>query len=49
MLKLADVQARLQAIGLEPVGGTPAQAAAFVKQEAVRWHEVIVKNDIRVE
>jgi tripartite-type tricarboxylate transporter receptor subunit TctC len=49
VLKLADVQARLQAIGLEPVGGTPAQAAAFVKQEAVRWHEVIVKNDIRVE
>jgi len=49
VLKLADVQARLQAIGLEPVGGTPAQAAAFVKQEAARWHEVIVKNDIKVE
>jgi tripartite-type tricarboxylate transporter receptor subunit TctC len=48
VLKFDDVKARLRAIGLEPVGSTPAEAAAFIKQETARWREVILRNDIKV-
>jgi len=49
VLKMPDVQAKYRAIGAEPVGNTPAEMAAFVTQEAARWGEVIVRNNIRVE
>ena len=48
-LKLADVQEKFRNIGLEPVGNTPAEMAAFVKSEAQRWREVIVKNAVTLD
>jgi len=40
-LKLPDVRARFLEQGAEPVGNTPAEMAVFVKEEIVRWQEVI--------
>jgi len=40
-LKLTDVRARFLEQGAEPVGNSPAEMAVFVKEEMVRWQEVI--------
>lgn len=40
-LRLADVQSRYLEQGAEPVGNTPAEMAAFVKDEMARWQQVI--------
>lgn len=48
-LKLDDVQAKFRAVGVEPIGGTPAAMAAFVKEETERWGDVIRKNNIVLE
>jgi tripartite-type tricarboxylate transporter receptor subunit TctC len=49
VIKLPDVQARIRAIYYEPVGGTPAEMAAFIKEEAQRWGDVIRANNIVVD
>jgi len=46
VLKMPDVQQRFRALNVEPVGNTPAEMAAFVKEESHRWGEVIRKNNI---
>jgi tripartite-type tricarboxylate transporter receptor subunit TctC len=46
VLKMDDVQAKFRAVGVEPMGGTPAAMAAFVKEETERWGDVIKKNNI---
>jgi tripartite-type tricarboxylate transporter receptor subunit TctC len=45
-LKLPDVQQKFRAVGVEPIGGTPADMATFVKEESARWGDVIRKNNI---
>ncbi len=49
VLKIPDVQARYRSVGTEPVATLPADTAAFIKEETSRWHDVIVKNNIRVD
>jgi tripartite-type tricarboxylate transporter receptor subunit TctC len=49
VLKMPDVQQRIRNTGIEPVGNTPAETAAFIKGEAQRWGEVIRKNNIVVD
>lgn len=49
VLKMPDVQARYRSIGAEPVATTPAETAAFFRAETLRWRDVILKNNIRVE
>lgn len=49
VLKMPDVQAKFRIIGAEPVGTTPAETAAFIRNETARWREVIVANHIRIE
>ncbi len=44
-----DFQARIAELGAEPVPGTPEEARAFVKQEAVKWQGVIAKTGVRVD
>ena len=39
-LAAADVREKLAAAGIEPVGGTPAQFAAFIGSEMQRWAKV---------
>lgn len=48
-LKSPDLQQKYRAVGVEPVGDSPDEMAAFVKDEAQRWGEVIRKNHITVE
>ncbi len=49
VLKMPDVQQRLRALNVEPDGGTPAETAAFIKDEIQRWGEVIRANNIVLE
>jgi hypothetical protein len=36
-------------LGAEPVAGTPAEAKAFVKEEAAKWQRVIAQTGVRVD
>jgi tripartite-type tricarboxylate transporter receptor subunit TctC len=49
VLKMADVQQKFRNVGVEPVGGSPAEMAAFIKTEARRWGEVITKTGVVVD
>jgi tripartite-type tricarboxylate transporter receptor subunit TctC len=49
VLKMPDVQEKYRNLGVEPTGGSPAEAAAFIKDEARRWGEVIKANNIVVD
>jgi tripartite-type tricarboxylate transporter receptor subunit TctC len=46
VIKMPDVQQKFRALNVEPVGGTPAETAAFIKEEVQRWGEVIRANKI---
>src|SRR3974377_163494 len=46
VLNMPDVQQRFRALNVEPDGGTPAETAAFIKDEARRWGEVIRAKNI---
>ncbi len=49
VLNMPDVRERLESMGSNPVGGTPEQFGAYVKQEIARWGKVIRDNNIRIE
>jgi tripartite-type tricarboxylate transporter receptor subunit TctC len=49
VLKMPDVQQKIRNTGVEPSGGSPAETAAFIRNEAQRWGEVIKKNNIVVD
>jgi tripartite-type tricarboxylate transporter receptor subunit TctC len=49
VLKMPDVQAKYRALSVEPGGHTPAETAAFIKEEARIWGDVIRKNNIVVD
>ncbi len=48
-INLAEVQEKFRTAGVEPVGNTPAEMAAFVAKEAQRWGDVIKQNNIAIE
>jgi tripartite-type tricarboxylate transporter receptor subunit TctC len=48
-LQSTDVRQQLTAIGLEPVGNSPAQFAATVRSELKQWGEVIRRAGIKPE
>ena len=49
VLKMPDVQQRFRTLNVEPDGRSPAETAAFIKDEARRWGEVIRANNITAE
>ena len=49
VLKMPEVQQRFRALNVEPDGGSPAETAAFISDEARRWGEVIRANHITAE
>ena len=49
VLKMPDVQQRIRTLNVEPDGRSPAATAAFIKDEAQRWGEVIRANNITAE
>ena len=48
-LRMPDVQKRLADLSAEPMGLTPAEAAAFMRQEVERWAGVIRAANVKVE
>ncbi|HYU79833.1 MAG TPA: tripartite tricarboxylate transporter substrate binding protein [Vicinamibacterales bacterium] len=44
-----DFRPRMAELGAEPVAGTPAEARAFIKEEAAKWQGVITKTGVRVD
>jgi len=47
VLQRSDVQQRVESMGLEPVGSTPAQLAAMIKEEVMRMGRVIREAGIQ--
>jgi tripartite-type tricarboxylate transporter receptor subunit TctC len=48
-LHLPDVRERLTTAGIEPVGGTPAQFAAFIQTEMLKWAKVAREAGVQPE
>ena len=48
-LKLPEVAKRLAELSAEPVGNTPAQMAAFMKEDAARWRTVVRSANVRLD
>jgi tripartite-type tricarboxylate transporter receptor subunit TctC len=48
VLTLPEIRARLATMSMQPAGGTPADMAAFVKEETARWGDVIKAANIRL-
>lgn len=46
-LRLPDVAQRFRDLSIKPVGTSPAETAAFLKQETERWRKVIVTGGIK--
>jgi tripartite-type tricarboxylate transporter receptor subunit TctC len=49
VLAMPEVRKRLSDIGLEPVGTTPAQFAAIVKNDHAKWGQVIRNANIKLD
>src|SRR5262245_39003509 len=49
ILRMPDVVQRLRDLGATPIGGSPAETAAFIKLETERWRKVIIDADIKPE
>ena len=48
ILKLSEVNKRISDLGAEPVGGTPAEYAAFIRSEIVKWRKVITAAGVKL-
>ena len=48
-LALPDVRERMLGAGLETVGNTPEEFAAFVKTDLAHWAKLIEQTGIRAE
>jgi len=44
-----DIKSRFEALGIEPVGGTPEQAAGFLNNEIAKWAKVITTAGVKAE
>jgi len=49
MLLDPGVKARIEQLAFTPVGDTPAQFAAFVKSEIVKWTKVAKESGARTD
>jgi len=48
-IRQPDVARRLAAMSAEPIGGTPAEMAAFMKRDGERWKGVIESAQVKVD
>ncbi len=49
VLRLPEMQSHYPNWSAEPIGGTPAQTAAYMREEVERWNKVIKAAGIRIE
>ena len=45
----ADLRARFEQLGIEPVGSTPEQASTFLNEEIAKWAKVITTAGVKAE
>jgi len=48
-LKTEDMRKRFREVGAEPVGGTPAELAAFISREQAKWKEVVAAAKVSLD
>jgi tripartite-type tricarboxylate transporter receptor subunit TctC len=48
-LRMPDVTKRLEGLGATPVGSSPDETAAFLRQETERWRKVIIDAGIKLD
>jgi tripartite-type tricarboxylate transporter receptor subunit TctC len=48
-LAVADVREKLLALGIEPVGSTPAEFTEHLRNEIARWTPIIAKAGVKPE
>jgi tripartite-type tricarboxylate transporter receptor subunit TctC len=44
-----DVKERLARLGIDPVGGTPAQFAAMANADRAKWKKIITERKLTAE
>jgi tripartite-type tricarboxylate transporter receptor subunit TctC len=49
ILGMPDVKERLSAVGIETLGSTPEQFAAFIKSETAKWAKVVKASGARLD
>jgi tripartite-type tricarboxylate transporter receptor subunit TctC len=49
ILRMPDVAAKLQQLPAKPVGSTPAETAALIREETLRWRKIIAAAGIKPE
>ena len=47
IMKLPDVREKLASLGVDPIGGSPEQASAFMKSEMDKWSTVVKGGKIK--
>jgi len=48
-LRRPEVRSKFLEVAVEPVGGTPEETGRFIKEESVRWGEVIKANNVKLD
>ena len=49
IMTLADVREKLAGIGLDIVGGSPEQLAAYTRSERAQWAKVVKESDAKAD
>ena len=49
VIKLADVRARMAALGAEPAGSTPEEFGAFIRAEIAKWGRLVKRVGLKPE
>jgi tripartite-type tricarboxylate transporter receptor subunit TctC len=49
IMKMPDVRERLSTVGIEALSSTPAQFAAFIKEETAKWAKVVKFSGARLD
>ena len=48
-LKDPEFAGRISAMGVDPLGGTPEEFAAFLPKEIQRWKQIVQDANVKVE
>jgi tripartite-type tricarboxylate transporter receptor subunit TctC len=49
ILAMPDVHERLEQLGIDPVGNTPEQFAAFQQAEIAKWAKVVKEGGVKID